>query len=117
MVLLHDSGSRYVGKMYNDEWMRERGFLNEDVKLAKDLIRSHMDKKLVFVSSSDSLSHAVNLMKQYDISQIPVKENGSFVGSLSDHQIYKRILENPAIINSLIICGITSSYFSPVICS
>ena len=97
VVLLHDSGSRYVGKMYNDEWMRERGFLNEDVKLAKDLIRSHMDKKLVFVSSADSLSHAVNLMKQYDISQIPVKENGSFVGSLSDHQIYKRILENPAI--------------------
>ena len=40
-------------------------------------------------------SHAVNLMKQYDISQIPVKENGKFVGSLSDHAMYEKILEDP----------------------
>ena len=64
VVLLHDSGSRYVGKMYNDDWMRERGFLERDVKLAKDLIRNHMEQKLVFVTSNDTLSNALHLMKQ-----------------------------------------------------
>ena len=97
VVLLHDSGSRYVGKMYNDDWMRERGFLDEEVKCAKDLIQGHSDKKLISVSVSDSFSHAVNLMKQYDISQIPVKENGKFVGSLSDHSMYEKILEDPTL--------------------
>ena len=97
VVLLHDSGSRYVGKMYNDDWMRERGFLERDVKLAKDLIRNHMQQKLVFVTSNDTLSNALHLMKQYDISQIPVKEGETFVGSLSDHHIYKQILDNPSI--------------------
>ncbi len=95
VVLFHDHGSRYVGKIFNDDWMRERGFLDEDVKNAEDLIRIHADKRLVSVSVTDPVSHAIVLMKQYDISQIPVKENGQFVGSLSDHQMYDRILEDP----------------------
>jgi len=97
VVLFHDHGSRYVGKIFNDDWMRERGFLDEDVKNAEDLIRSHADKRLVSVSVADPVSHAIVLMKQYDISQIPVKENGQFVGSLSDHQMYERILEDPSL--------------------
>ena len=95
VVLFHDHGSRYVGKIFNDDWMRERGFLDEDVKNAEDLIKTHADKRLVSVSVTDPVSHAIVLMKQYDISQIPVKENGKFVGSLSDHQMYERILEDP----------------------
>ena len=95
VVLFHDHGSRYVGKIFNDDWMRERGFLDEDVKNAEDLIKIHADKRLVSVSVTDPVSHAIVLMKQYDISQIPVKENGKFVGSLSDHQMYERILEDP----------------------
>jgi cystathionine beta-synthase len=39
VVLFHDSGSRYVGKMFNDDWMRERGFLEEEVKKAEDVIK------------------------------------------------------------------------------
>jgi cystathionine beta-synthase len=95
VVLFHDHGSRYVGKIFNDDWMRERGFLDEDVKNAEDLVKTHADKRLVSVSVTDPVSHAIVLMKQYDISQIPVKENGKFVGSLSDHQMYERILEDP----------------------
>ena len=95
VVLFHDHGSRYVGKIFNDDWMRERGFLDEDVKNAEDLIKTHADKRLVSVAVTDPVSHAIVLMKQYDISQIPVKENGKFVGSLSDHQMYERILEDP----------------------
>ncbi len=47
VVLFHDHGSRYVGKMFNDDWMRERGFLEEEITTAADLIKNHSDKPLV----------------------------------------------------------------------
>ena len=95
VVLLHDSGSRYVGKMYNDEWMRERGFLDDNKKIAIDLIESHQNKKLVTVASNEPLSKAITLMKQYGISQIPVVQEDKFVGSLTDNVMYRKIIDNP----------------------
>ena len=77
--------------------MKERGFLEKDIKNAEDLIRSHADKRLVSVSVTDPVSHAIVLMKQYDVSQIPVMEDGKFIGSLSDNQMYERILEDPSL--------------------
>jgi cystathionine beta-synthase len=47
VVLFHDSGSRYVGKMFNDDWMRERGFLEEPITKAEDVIKDHIDKPVV----------------------------------------------------------------------
>ena len=44
VVLFHDSGSRYVGKMFNDDWMRERGFLDEEITKAEDLIKEHIEE-------------------------------------------------------------------------
>ena len=64
-------------------------------KNALDLIESHSNKKLVTVSSSEPLSRAISLMKQFGISQIPVTEDGNFVGSLSDNVMYGKIIENP----------------------
>ena len=95
VVLLHDSGSRYVGKMYNDDWMRERGFLDDNKKIAIDLIEPHQNKKLITVASNEPLSKAISLMKQYAISQIPVVQDDQFVGSLTDNVMYRKIIENP----------------------
>ena len=95
VVLFHDHGSRYVGKIFNDDWMRERGFLEEDKKNAADLISSHLDERLVSVSINDPASCAIVLMKQYGISQLPVHDEGNFVGSLSDSSMYEKIIENP----------------------
>ena len=95
VVLFHDHGSRYVGKIFNDDWMRERGFLEEEKKNARDLINSHSDKRLVSVAVSDPASRAIVLMKQYGVSQIPVIDEGQFVGSLSDNKMYSRIVETP----------------------
>ncbi len=95
VVLFHDHGSRYVGKIFNDDWMRERGFLEEEKKNASDLIKSHSEKRLVSVAVSDPTSRAIVLMKQYGVSQIPVIDEGKFVGSLSDNEMYSRIVETP----------------------
>ena len=63
VVLFHDHGSRYVGKMYNDSWMRERGFLEEEVKTAADLIKNHTEKPMVVVQTEELVSHAIERMR------------------------------------------------------
>jgi len=64
VVLFHDSGSRYVGKMFNDDWMRERGFLDENITKASDLIKAHVDKPLVIVRTEELVSHAIERLKK-----------------------------------------------------
>ena len=95
VVLFHDHGSRYVGKMFNDDWMRERGFLAEEKTIAVDLIKGHASKHLVTVTPTDPVSQGMLLMHQYKISQIPVVENGEFVGSITDKNLFAQLLEKP----------------------
>ncbi|PQJ74020.1 pyridoxal-phosphate dependent enzyme [Polaribacter gangjinensis] len=84
VVLFHDHGSRYVGKMFNDEWMRERGFLEEEIKTAADLVNNHKDRKLVTAQTEELVSHAIERMKRFEISQIPIKDIDGFVGSVDE---------------------------------
>jgi len=94
VVLFHDHGSRYVGKMFNDDWMRERGFLDEEKTCAVDLIKDHAGKHLVTVTEENPVSQALLLMNQYGISQIPVVEGNKCVGSLSDNHLFAKLLDN-----------------------
>ncbi len=100
VVLFHDHGSRYVGKMFNDDWMRERGFLDEGFKNAADLVGQHGDKKLVTCGSEELVSHAVAKMKEYNISQIPVTKDGAIAGYVDDSRLYQSIIENASIMDS-----------------
>ena len=84
VVLFHDHGSRYVGKMFNNDWMRDRGFVEEDIKTAADLVESHNDKPLLSVQTEELVSHAIERMKSLKISQLPVKDVNGFVGSLDE---------------------------------
>jgi len=95
VVIFHDHGTRYLGKMFNDDWMRDRGFLEEEKKTALDLIKDHIGKHLVSVSSDTPVSQAILLMNQYNISQIPVMDNNVFVGSLNDNYLFKKLIETP----------------------
>jgi cystathionine beta-synthase len=100
VVLFHDHGSRYVGKMFNDDWMRERGFLDVDVKTAGDMVVSHGDQPLVSLYSEELVSHAVAKMRKFGISQIPVMKGGDFVGSLDDSHVYQLLIDNPDLIDA-----------------
>ena len=95
VVLLHDSGSRYVGKMYNDDWMRERGFLDKDVLTAGDLVHGHREKPLVTVFAEELVSHAIAKMRKFGISQIPVMKDNQFVGCVDDSAIYQALVDRP----------------------
>lgn len=89
VVLFHDSGSRYVGKMFNDDWMRERGFLEEEITKAEDVIKDHIDKPLIVVRTEELVSHAIERMRKYKISQIPVIDINGFVGSLDESDLFQ----------------------------
>src|SRR5690606_3061389 len=94
VVLFHDHGSRYVGKMFNDDWMRERGFLEEEIQTAADLIKDHLELPLVTVKTEELVSHAIERMKKYDISQIPVVDINGFAGSLDESQLFRAYFED-----------------------
>ena len=89
VVLFHDSGSRYVGKMFNDDWMRERGFLEEEITKAEDVIKDHIDKPLIVVRTEELVSHAIERMRKYKISQIPVIDVTGFVGSVDEGDLFQ----------------------------
>lgn len=93
VVLFHDHGSRYVGKMFNDDWMRERGFLDEGFKNAKELVEASEEAGLVSCGSEELVSHAVAKMKAQNISQIPITKDGQFVGFVDETKLYQQLIE------------------------
>jgi len=95
VVLFHDHGSRYVGKMFNDDWMRERGFLDEEIMTAGDLVARHGDSPLVSCYAEELVSHAIDKMRKYHISQIPVMKDGKLVGSFDDANVYQLLCDSP----------------------
>lgn len=100
VCILHDHGSRYVGKVYNDQWMMERGFL--DVKTFKDIVSSRAHNKLITVAPEHTVAEAVELMKKYDIDQIPVINGAGMVGSISESGLFSKIFSNPELKNEKI---------------
>ncbi len=100
VVLFHDHGSRYVGKMFNDDWMRERGFLEEEFTTAAELIKTHEEQPLVTLYGEELVSHAVAAMRKFGISQIPVMKDNKFVGSIDDNHVYQLLVENPSVIDA-----------------
>ncbi len=98
VCIFHDHGSRYVAKVYNDQWMIERGFL--DVKTFKDIINSRTGKqKLVTIEPSQTVAEAVELMKKYDIENIPVMNGNGPIGAISENGLFQKIFSNPDIKN------------------
>ncbi|MFB1022624.1 MAG: pyridoxal-phosphate dependent enzyme, partial [Vicingaceae bacterium] len=86
VVIFHDHGTRYVGKMFNDDWVRDRGFMEVDKINALSVASSHEGKKLVTATPDHDLSDVLSLMTKYDISHIPVMEGEEFVGAINDSE-------------------------------
>lgn len=96
VCVLHDHGSRYVAKIYNDQWMMERGFL--DVKTFRDIVSARSAKqKLLFVERHHTVADAVELMKKYDIEHIPVMDGNTPIGSISENGLFQKMFSHPDI--------------------
>ncbi|MFK7771329.1 MAG: pyridoxal-phosphate dependent enzyme [Saprospiraceae bacterium] len=94
VVLIHDHGSRYVGKLYNDDWMRDRGFLEDELKV-KDVISKKSDKEFLSITKDITVREAFKMMKDRDISQMPVMEGDEIIGSITETTVLNYLLENP----------------------
>ncbi|MFL0099422.1 pyridoxal-phosphate dependent enzyme [Tenacibaculum maritimum] len=92
VVLFHDHGSRYVGKMFNDDWMKDRGFLEKEVTTAEDLVKSHIEEPMVTIQTEELVSHAIERMRHFKISQIPVRDINGFVGSVDETALLRSYL-------------------------
>lgn len=100
VCIFHDHGSRYVGKVYNDEWMMERGFL--EVKTFKDLTAGRGAQKTIHIAPSQTVMEAIELMKKYDIENVPVFNDGENVGAISESGLFTKILNNAEIKTALV---------------
>ncbi len=97
VVLLPDTGERYLSKVHSDEWMREHGFLEEEVAPLMSILNTKEEDlpPVVTLRASDPVAVAVERMRHHNISQIPVMENGIPVGSVREDALMLRLVENP----------------------
>jgi cystathionine beta-synthase len=94
VVIFHDHGSRYLGKMFNDEWMREKGFLEKSGLTTRDLVAMRVSGELCSIESNEPVEHAIRLMSEHDFSQISITRNQRLVGSLNESHLYSHLVRN-----------------------
>ena len=97
VVIFHDHGTRYLGKMFNDEWMREKGFLAPEGITARDLVATKKVAPLISIECSEKVVEAAHLMTQHGFSQVPVTSGGRIVGAISEAQLYAEIVRSPEV--------------------
>jgi cystathionine beta-synthase len=95
VVIFHDHGSRYLGKMFNDTWMREKGFLEATGMTARDLVALGVSGELYTVEATRPVEEAVKVMSDHDFSQISVTRDGRIVGSLNEAHLYEQFCTDP----------------------
>ncbi len=97
VVLLPDSGLRYLSKAHSEEWLKEQGYLEEPLAPLMAIIQTKSAPlpRVVTVDVAARVREAVDIMAQYGISQLPVVDTGILIGSLREEVLMKALLENP----------------------
>jgi cystathionine beta-synthase len=99
VVIFHDHGTRYLNKIFNDEWMREKGFIDKTGMTARDLVASRKNIELTAIDKNDSIANAIALMTKNDFSQLPVTADGRIVGSVNENELFSKLLLKPELKN------------------
>jgi cystathionine beta-synthase len=97
VVVFHDHGTRYLGKMYNDEWMREKGFLEKSGMTARDLVAAGVPGELLAIEGTEPVEVAVRLMGDHDFSQVSITRDKRLVGSLNETHLYSQLVADPGV--------------------
>jgi len=97
VVIFPDHGTRYLGKMYNDDWLRDRGFLKDGKLTAHDIISKKESQEIITIDCEKSVLEAINTIKSLNISQIPVTQKGMVIGKITESDILDALLENPSL--------------------
>ena len=100
VVIIHDHGTRYLGKMYNEDWLRERGFLKDEKLTARSILSNRQRQDMVTIESEKTVFEAINTLKALNISQLPVTRNQMIVGKITENDIFSCLFEDPSIKSS-----------------
>lgn len=97
VVIFPDHGSRYMGKMFNEDWLRERGFLTDAKLTARNIIAKKENQEIVTIDCEKTIMEAIDTIKTLNISQIPVTQKGMVIGKITESGILDALLENPSL--------------------
>ncbi|MGD1841107.1 MAG: cystathionine beta-synthase [Thermonemataceae bacterium] len=99
VVILPDHGTRYLNKVYNDDWMKNHGFLEaREFATARDIIKHKNGAgQLMTLNQEASVGEAIKMLTKQGISQLPVTDGKEIVGSIIDNTILEQLIENPSI--------------------
>jgi cystathionine beta-synthase len=97
VILLPDHGTRYLAKVYNDQWMKDHGFTeSRSFQTARDIIHERNGKNSLYtVEKKSRVSDAIVVMNREGIDQIPVTDDGHFVGSVSSASLLEKMIQDP----------------------
>src|SRR5437899_12848062 len=98
VAFMPDTGMRYLSKVYNDEWMRERGYVESSVPItAAEVVNAKRQsgkvRELVIARPYQTVFHALKTMQEQDISQIPLFEETLPIGTIYEDQILNLALQ------------------------
>jgi cystathionine beta-synthase len=112
LVFLCDAGQKYVSKIFNDDWMRENGFLDEEggIGTVADLLHLKGKRKIVTTTSSAKVKDVIGTLKQLGISQLPVVEKGKLLGIVGEVDLLRHLVSGPRSAASTIDSLIESDY-------
>ena len=94
VVIFHDHGTRYIGKIFNDEWMRKMGYLDKKGLTANDIVSSRKNSDLITIDKNETIANALKLMTDNNFSQIPVTSDDRIVGSIYENLVYDSLINN-----------------------
>lgn len=95
VVIFVDHGTRYLGKMFNNDWMLKMGYLDSKGLTAKEMASTLLSADLKTLTVDQTVQEAILLMQQHDYSQIPVSDSGRIVGSVNEKYLFELMVQNP----------------------
>ncbi|MEJ6978835.1 pyridoxal-phosphate dependent enzyme [Pedobacter sp. P351] len=110
VVIFHDHGTRYLAKMYNEDWLRERGFLKDEKVTARTILSKRERQEIVTIESDKTIMEAINTLKELNISQLPVTQNQKIIGKITENDIFSCLFEDPSIKTSPITSVMTEPF-------
>jgi cystathionine beta-synthase len=112
LVLMPDAASKYISKIFNDEWMRENGFLDEEKGLGtvRDLIAGKPAAQVVTADSRSSVRDVIDIMKRHGISQLPVLDQGKLRGMVEEVDLLRHLVKGAGTLDSTIADIVESDY-------
>jgi len=112
LVFLCDGGQKYVSKIFNDDWMRENGFLDEEpgIGTVADILHMRSKRKIVTTTSTAKVKDVISTLKQLGISQLPVVDKGKLKGIISEVDLLRHMVSGPKTANAPIAPLLESDY-------